>query len=246
MRRNSYQAIADVYDLWYREDPLSYTEWLFRRLKPEIRKATRITDLACGTGALAVEAARMGKRVCGVDISSEMLGKARKKARMHKLEIRWIQARMEQFRIPEPQDLIICAFDSINHLLSVEALRHCFACVARSLSNGGRFVFDVNNFRSFQILWNNEEDHTIDGIRIHMHSRFDPTQRHARCALTITAPGKKPRVQVIDERFFSIPELRQALMRAGLRIDSREPISPFPEFGAIKDLWYCRRKEFDR
>ncbi|HEY2931898.1 MAG TPA: class I SAM-dependent methyltransferase [Acidobacteriota bacterium] len=240
-RQNSYKAIADIYDLWYREEPLAYTEWLFHKLQPEIHSAERITDLACGTGTLALAAAKLGKKVCGVDISSEMLGKARSKAKREGLDVCWIEARMQQFQVPEAQDLVVCAFDSINHLLSIEALRHCFVSVYRALSNEGRFIFDVNNLRAFQILWNHDEEDAINDIHIHMHSHFDPDRRHARCTLTITRRGRKPQVQVIDERYFAASEIDVALVQAGLRVRRREPISPFAEFGAIKDLWYCRR-----
>src|SRR5687767_14036557 len=118
---NCYGALADIYDLWYREEPLPYTEWLFRKIRPENQRAERITDLACGTGTLAISAAKLGKKVCGVDMSLQMLRKARSKA-SGRLGIRWIEARMEQFRVPEPQDLVICAFDSVNHLTSKESL----------------------------------------------------------------------------------------------------------------------------
>lgn len=244
MRTNQYNyAIADIYDLWYRTDEYDFTGWLFAKLEPEIHSAAIMTDLACGTGTLAVGVAKLGLTVYGLDASCAMLERARKKARREKVTVHWMEGRMEQFYLPEPQDLIVCAFDSLNHLLSTEAMRHCFRCVQRALKPGGCFVFDVNNLNSFQALWNHEEEQTLEGKRVHMHNHFDLRTRHGRCTLTITSPQGTAQVQVIDERYFPPSEIQSELESAGLSVERCEPVDPFPDLqlGAIKDLWYCKR-----
>lgn len=241
MRVNHYnEAIADIYDLWYGADDCDFTLWLFAKLESEIRSAAVMTDLACGTGTLAIAAARLGVKVYGLDASSAMLERARDKAQGRKLPVHWIRARMERFHLPELQDLIVCAFDSLNHLLSAQALRHCFRCVQRSLKPGGRFVFDVNNLNSFEVLWNHQEEQTLEGKQVRMHNHFDPATRHARSTLTITSRGTA-QVQVIDERYFPPSQIQSELESAGLSVERYEPIDPFPDLqlGAIKDLWYC-------
>ncbi len=244
MRTNQYNyAIADIYDLWYRADEYDFTRWLFAKLEPEIRSVAVMTDLACGTGTLAVSAAKLGLKVYGLDVSCAMLERARQKACREKVTVHWIEGRMEQFHLPEPQDLIVCAFDSLNHLLSTEALRHCFHCVQPALKPGGGFVFDVNNLNSFQALWNHEEEQALEGKQVRMHNHFDPATRHARSTLTITSSQGTAQVQVIDERYFPPPEIQSELESAGLSVERYEPVDPFPDLqlGPIKDLWYCRR-----
>src|SRR2546425_12234378 len=103
MRVNHYdQAIADIYDLWYGTDDCDFPLWLFGKLEAEIRRAGVMTDLACGTGTLAIAAAKLGVKVYGLDASCAMLAHARDKARGEKLPVHWIQARMERFHLPEP------------------------------------------------------------------------------------------------------------------------------------------------
>ncbi len=45
-----------------------------------VGSGTRLVDLACGTGSLLVEAARMGAEVYGVDVSERMLEFTRRRA----------------------------------------------------------------------------------------------------------------------------------------------------------------------
>jgi cyclopropane fatty-acyl-phospholipid synthase-like methyltransferase len=49
-----------------------------------------ILDMGCGTGRHAVELARRGYQVTGVDISSGMLAEAKKAAQEAKVKVEWI------------------------------------------------------------------------------------------------------------------------------------------------------------
>ena len=50
---------------------------------------SRVLDLACGTGGVALRAARAGADVVGIDISADQLGKARRAAEAEGLAIRF-------------------------------------------------------------------------------------------------------------------------------------------------------------
>ncbi|WP_027368756.1 class I SAM-dependent methyltransferase [Desulfocurvibacter africanus] len=78
-RADGYQSIAPIYDL--------STSWALAPLRREMRRlilsagygaAGRVLDLACGTGVLMAMLRRRGVRALGVDLSSAMLGKARR------------------------------------------------------------------------------------------------------------------------------------------------------------------------
>jgi ubiquinone/menaquinone biosynthesis C-methylase UbiE len=49
-----------------------------------------ILDIGCGTGRHAVELAKRGYQITGVDISAGMLQEARKAARKAKVDVVWI------------------------------------------------------------------------------------------------------------------------------------------------------------
>src|SRR5438094_9282097 len=58
---------------------------LVRRASP--RAGQRVLDVACGTGGVAVTAARFGARVTGLDLTPELLERARQNARIAGVEI---------------------------------------------------------------------------------------------------------------------------------------------------------------
>lgn len=79
---------------------------------------SRILDMGCGTGRHAVELARRGYRVTGVDIAAGMLDLARKAAGEACVTVEWIEADATRFTIDERFDVAIClcggAFGILN------------------------------------------------------------------------------------------------------------------------------------
>ena len=56
----------------------------------------QVLDVACGTGNLAIPAARKGARVTGVDIASNLLMQARQRAAAEGLQITFEEGDAEQ------------------------------------------------------------------------------------------------------------------------------------------------------
>ena len=54
-----------------------------------LRPRMRVLDVACGTGGVALRAARAGADVVGIDISADQLAKARRAAKEEGLEIQF-------------------------------------------------------------------------------------------------------------------------------------------------------------
>ena len=67
---------------------------LVRRASP--RAGQRVLDVACGTGVVAVTVARLGARVTGLDLTPELLERARENARIAGVDIEWHQGDVEQ------------------------------------------------------------------------------------------------------------------------------------------------------
>lgn len=81
---------AGGYDSWYDTKLGSFidkveTDVAFKLFKPE--KGMKILDIGCGTGNFSIKLAEKGCKVVGIDISDEMLSRARAKAEKLGLDI---------------------------------------------------------------------------------------------------------------------------------------------------------------
>jgi SAM-dependent methyltransferase len=88
---------AETYDLqdegYYDDYPL--TEQWARSL------GGPLLDLACGTGRMALRMAALGYQVTGVDITPEMIARARQKAAQQGVSIEWVVADARTFHLQQ-------------------------------------------------------------------------------------------------------------------------------------------------
>lgn len=61
-----------------------------------VRAGQRVLDVACGTGVVAVTAARLGARVTGLDFTPELLERARENARIAAVQVDWHEGDVEK------------------------------------------------------------------------------------------------------------------------------------------------------
>lgn len=178
-----------------------------------------VLDLACGTGTAALELARRGWRVIGVDRSREMLAVARRKATAAGQAIQWIQADMRAFQAPEPQGMITCFFDALNYLLTPEDLERAFRQVHAALLPGGLFVFDMNTPHGLEVGWTaGETAEVYPNLVSYMHAAYQRESHILRVRLSFYAPdppGYRRLEEVHLERGYTCDEIRQCLDSAG-------------------------------
>ena len=101
--------------------------------------AESLLELGCGTGAVLAGLAP-GLRVTGVDRSPEMLAAAARNATSASL----VEADIAAFSLGTRFDVVICVFDTLNHLPAFDSWLKVFGQVHAHLAAGGLFVFDVN------------------------------------------------------------------------------------------------------
>ncbi len=110
--------------------------------------ASSLLELGCGTGAvLAGLVADLS--VTGVDRSEEMLAVAARSVPAARL----VHADVTSFSLGTRFDVVICVFDTLNHLPSLEAWRAMFERVHEHLADDGLFFFDVNTTGRLRRLW---------------------------------------------------------------------------------------------
>lgn len=138
-----YDAFADIYEIWTSTAPDT------GRNLPFYVEACRqtpglVVELGVGTGRIAIEVARTGKPLTGVDSSAEMLHRCRTAARaagvLNRLKL--IHADFRDFSLPEPAELITIPFHTIGHLVTMQDKQVGLRRIYDQLAPGGRLIFD--------------------------------------------------------------------------------------------------------
>lgn len=162
-----YSVFARYYDsltanIDYRKRA-EYFNNIINRFK--ITEGTILLDLACGTGSISEEMAKLGYDVIGVDYSDEMLGIAIDKKFESGLNIQYLCQDMRKLDLYGSMDVTVCALDSINHLNSLADVKKVFKNVALFSEPDGLFIFDINTlYKHRNILADNTFTYETDNV----------------------------------------------------------------------------------
>jgi SAM-dependent methyltransferase len=76
-----------------------------------VRAGDRVLDVACGTGVVAITAARLGAAVTGLDLTPELLREARENARIASVQADWHEGDVESLPFPaDAYDVVVSQF----------------------------------------------------------------------------------------------------------------------------------------
>jgi SAM-dependent methyltransferase len=120
---NEWENFFDQHAPYYMENvftknTLAEVEFILEELG--IPPGGRILDMGCGTGRHAIELARRGFDVTGVDLSSGMLEEARQAARSAGASVHWVHEDATRFVAREPFDAAICLCEGAFGLLGLD------------------------------------------------------------------------------------------------------------------------------
>lgn len=231
-----YDLLAPIYDtvngdLDYRSwadfiDEIISRNYIYGR--PEL-----VLDLGCGTGRMTVELARRGYDMTGVDISEEMLDKARERAEIDGFDgkILWLCQDMREFELYGTVDVTVSCLDCINHLLSYSDLCKCFSLVHNYLIPDGLFIFDVNGKRKFEEIYA-EQSYVMENDESFCvwQNYYNKKTKLCDFYITLFTEGCDGRYERYDdrqrERMYTIRSLKKALCENGF-----EFIGAYSDYG---------------
>jgi SAM-dependent methyltransferase len=99
-----------------------------------------VLDVCCGTGVVSVTAARLGARVTGLDLTPELLERARENARIGNLEIDWHEGDVEKLPFADASfDVVMSQF---GHIFAPRP-EVAIAEMLRVLKPGGTIAFST-------------------------------------------------------------------------------------------------------
>ena len=105
-----------------------------------VEKNARVLDVACGTGVVAITAARRGARSTGLDLTPELLAVARENARIANVDVAWHEGDVEQLPFDDGSfDVVVSQF---GHMFAPRP-DVAVAQMLRVLKPGGTIAFST-------------------------------------------------------------------------------------------------------
>jgi SAM-dependent methyltransferase len=105
-----------------------------------VAEGARLLDVGCGTGVVAITAARRGARVTGVDLTPQLLNRARENAVVARVEVEWREADVEELPFGDEQfDIVLSQFAHMFAPRPEVALGE----MLRTLKRGGTIAFST-------------------------------------------------------------------------------------------------------
>lgn len=134
----------DIQNQSWVEDTCRQVDFLLETLR--LPPGARILDLACGFGRHALDLARRGFSVTGVDVTPDYVRYAREQAEREGLSARFICTDIRETRFESEFDAVLNMADgAIGYLENETENRRIFETVARALKPGGRHFMDIMN-----------------------------------------------------------------------------------------------------
>jgi SAM-dependent methyltransferase len=166
----------------------------------------RVLDAPCGHGRFALELARRGCRVTGVDISTDFLAAARAGAAAESLSVEWRQSDMRDLPWQGEFDAVICAGNSFGYFDDAGHAAY-LAAVARALKPGGRFLLDSgwvaeSIFPNFHA----ERDIETGGVRFAGRNAYDPVTGRVENHYTVTK-GPVTETRSASHRVYTVSQV---------------------------------------
>jgi SAM-dependent methyltransferase len=195
------------------------TDFLVERLG--LVAGDRVLDAPCGHGRLAIELARRGLEVTGVDISAEFLTQARAAADVAGPDV----ASRLSWRESDMRDLpavwrgrfqaAFCMGGSFGYF-GDEGDSAYLRAAAATLAPGGRFAVDASRVAETILPdFRERREMEMDGLRFLSENRYDPERGRIENKYTITR-GSRTEVRTASHRLYTVSQLLGMLRAAGL------------------------------
>ena len=248
MEKDWYRHIwtLDIQDQSWVEDTRRQVDFIVSALR--LRGGERILDLACGFGRHALELARRGYAVTGVDITPEYIRYASAQAEKEGLTAQFFCKDIREVTYCQEFDVVLNLADgAIGYLEDEHENRKIFEVVSRALKPGGQHFCDIMNGDYADLhfpcqLWDaGEKGLTLSRFE---WDRVTRTLLYGQLDYSYGQPLEKPeldRGNVI--RLYTLPEIQKIL--SDLEMDVTASYGSFDGAAASDteiQLLLCSRK----
>ena len=185
-----------------------------------LETGSRLLDVGCGHGRIALPLARRGIHVTGVDASRRSLDLAREGAAAEGLDVELREHDMRELDYEGAFDGAINVFSSFGYFDDEADDRRVLAGIARALRPGGALLLDVIHppglFRVYRERWWEELD---DGVVWLQEHEWDALRCRNRGLWTFIRPDGSRSELRHSIRLYTTAELVALFADAGLEVD---------------------------
>lgn len=186
-----------------------------------------VLELGAGTARVSMSLAKAGHNVRGIELSENMLEKARaciQEANLDNL-VKLELSDMRDFDLRETFPLIIAPFNALMHLYTLKDQNAAFACVQKHLAAGGLFAFDLYNpnFENLNQLTKVDEWENVggDSSDLFLYQSDDRNKQVVTSTYYLDSVNEAGLLQrrkaVLTQRYYYRFELERALQQAGFK-----------------------------
>jgi SAM-dependent methyltransferase len=217
---------AELYDLFYADKPYAAEAAFVEECltKYSVGPATRLLEIACGTGTHAFHLEKYGHQITASDYSEGMLLRAKQKAAEKLSKVEFQLQDMTQLEVSgRPFDAAYCLFDAIGYVQTNPALSNVLDGVHKHLRADGLFVFEfwhaaamLRHYDPIRVKKWETDDSTV--LRI-SETSLDVANQLSRVTYSIYELNNNGTYSALTEtqvnRYFLLQEMRQWLTSSG-------------------------------
>ncbi len=176
----------------------------------------RVLDVACGVGRHAIELARRGYLVTGLDLSPTLLGIASGRAERSGTAVEWVEADMRAIPFTDSFDAALNLFSSWGYFERDEEDLRVLRSVAGALKPGGRFLLEVSHQAWVGSHFEPRGWHEAGGVLVLEQRTINLVSGRLLVEMTVVYPDGRRRTWDYDLRLYTAPEVTRMLGDAGL------------------------------
>jgi len=179
-----------------------------------IRGSGQVLDLCCGPGRHALELARRGYSVTGIDLTEAYVEKARALAERQRLQAEFTQCDMRDLEFELRYDLALNMFTSFGYFERVEDDYRVASKVERALLPGGSFLIEMIGKEVAARHFRAQERIEKGGVVVLEEKKVLGAWERIWFRRTVICRGKTS-TYVASHRLYSGCELKELLLTAG-------------------------------
>jgi SAM-dependent methyltransferase len=182
-----------------------------------LKGGEEVLDVACGTGRHAIELAKLGIEVTGIDFNGTILEVAERKAEEQLVEVLFLKNDMRCLRFTEEFDAAYSWWTSFGYFEDESHDYVVLRRVAESLRPGGRFLLDLHVAETVLPVFKPEHVTPLDdsgACELRERARIDFETGRVEAVWTFVENGRSRAVHS-SLRLYSYRELCNLLREAG-------------------------------